>query len=198
MKKLFSAAAALAFIATPASAEEMPRYTFDTVHTQIIFYASHLGFSKSEGEFLEFDGEFHFDPENWADSSVELTIDATSVDMDNEKWDDHMKNEDFFHVEKHPNITFKSTKVESADGKTGQVHGDLTILGITKPVTLDVTFNRIGVHPYSRQTVAGFSATTEIKRSEWGMKYGIPAVGNNVELRIEVEGERQFKGGPKR
>lgn len=170
---------------------DMGKYRFDTAHTQIIFFVSHLGFSTSEGEFLEFDGGFQFDSDNWAESSVNLTIDTNSIDMDHEGWDKHMKNEDFFDVEKYPTMTFNSTKVESADGKTGTITGDLTILGVTNPVTLDVTFNREGLHPYSKATVAGFSATAELKRSDWGMKYGIPAVGNKVELRIEVEGVKQ-------
>lgn len=177
-------------LSTQAIAESA-EYTFDVPHTQLIFFVDHLGFSKSEGQFEEFSGNFTFDPENVTDSTVNLTVQTASIDMGFGKWDDHMKNADFFDVEKHPTMTFTSTKVESADGKTGKLMGDLTILGVTKPVTLDVTFNKAGIHPFSKKFVAGFSAQGTIKRSDYGMKYGIPAIGDEVDMRIEVEGIRQ-------
>ncbi len=184
------AAATLAFaVALPAQAAD--KYKFDTVHSQVIFFVSHLGFSKSEGEFLDFDGGFSFDQKNWGNSSVEVVIDTNSISLDDGPWDKHMKNEDFFHVEKYPTMTFKSTKVESKDGKTGTITGDLTLLGVTKPVTLDVTFNKAGAHPFNpKKQLIGFSATGTLKRSEFGMNYALPAVGDDVEIRIEVEAEK--------
>lgn len=173
---------------TPALAET---YTFDVPHTQLIFYVDHIGFSKSEGQFEEFSGSFEFDETDVTAANVNLVVQTASIDMGLQKWDDHMKNADFFDVEKHPTMTFVSTAVASDDGKTGVLTGDLTILGVTKPVTLDVTFNKTGIHPFSKKFVAGFSATGNFKRSDFGMTYGIPAIGDDVELRIEVEGIRQ-------
>lgn len=166
-------------------------YTFDVPHTQLLFFVDHIGFSKSEGQFEEFSGSFEFDPEDVTASTVELTIQTASIDMGMGKWDDHMKNADFFDVEKYPTMTFKSTKVESDDGKSGKVYGDLTLLGVTKPIVMDVTFNKAGIHPFSKKFVAGFSGSTTIKRSEFGMNYGIPVIGDEAEIRIEVEGIRQ-------
>ena len=165
-------------------------YALEPVHTQILFFCDHLGFSKSQGEFLKFNGQFTFDPDDLKSSSVEVSIDASSIDMDNEKWNDHMRNADFFDVEKFPTIKFKSTHVDVQSEQLAQVHGDLTILGQTHPVTLNVKYNKSGVHPFSGNYVTGFSATTNVKRSQYGMTYGLPALGDDIEIRLEIEGER--------
>lgn len=165
-------------------------YILEPVHTQILFFCDHLGFSKSQGEFLAFEGSFNFDPEQVEASTVEVTIHTSSINMDNQKWDEHMKNEDFFNVEKYPTMTFKSTKVESTKKGQMNVHGNLTILDQTHPAILAVTHNKSGVHPFSGKFIAGFSATTTIQRSTYGMTYGLPALGDEVEIRLEVEGEK--------
>ena len=186
MKRFLLSLAAVACMAVPAKAA-VETFEFDTTHTQVIFFVSHLGFSMSEGEFLDFDGEINFDTENPADSSVNVTIQTASIDMDDEKWDAHMKNEDFFNVEKYPTMTFKSTAVNVTGDNTADITGDLTILDVTKPVVLHVTHNKTAPHPFSGKTIAGFSATANIKRSEFGMNYGLPNVGDVVEIRIEVD-----------
>lgn len=202
MKKLLLAASVCAFsFAQPvyaadnakteaAQAESVEHYTFDKAHTQILFFVDHLGFSKSQGEFLSYDGYYNFDRENPENSEVEVTIQTESIDMDDEKWDAHMKNEDFFHVEKYPAMTFKSTDIEVTGENTAKITGDFTLLGVTKPVTLDVTHNKSGKHAFSGKYVSGFSATTTIKRSEFGMEYGLPMIGDEAQVRIEVEGIR--------
>lgn len=177
----------MGFVTNPVYAE-VEEYTFDTVHTQIIFFVSHLGFAKSEGEFIDFNGHYMIDREAPENSSVEVTIDTASIDMDDEKWDNHMKNEDFFNVEKFPEMTFKSTAVKLTGENTAEVTGDLTLLGVTKPVTLNVTHNKSDFHPYSGKMASGFSAAANLKRSDFGMTYGLPAVSDDVEIRIEVEG----------
>ena len=168
-------------------------YVLEPVHTQILFFCDHLGFSKSQGEFLRFDGTFNFDPDKPEEAEVAVTIDATSIDMDNQKWNDHMRNVDFLHVSKFPTIEFQSNRVELVDKSHAKVHGSLTMLGQTHPVVLDVVHNKSGVHPFSGKFVAGFSATTEFKRSQFGMTYGLPALGDDVEIRLEIEGERLDK-----
>lgn len=175
---------------SPAQAE-LHSYTFDKVHTQILFFVNHLGFSNSQGEFHDYDGSFSFDPEAWERSAVEVTIRTASIDMDDQAWDDHMRNEDFFDVTRFPTMTFRSTKVEQTEEKRGYLHGDLTLLGVTKPVSLELQFNRIGVHPFNKKTIAGFSAEGIVKRSEFGMSYAVPFVSDEVQLRIEVEGYQQ-------
>ena len=170
---------------------EVEHYKFDAVHSQVIFFVNHLGFAKSEGEFLEFDGDLYIDRENLANSNVNVVVKAESIDMDNEKWDNHMKNADFFNVPEFPVMTFKSNNVVLTGDNTAEVHGDLTILGITKPLVLYTTHNKSGVHPFSGKDHIGFSATGVVKRSEYGMNYGLPNVGDEAELRIEVEATRQ-------
>ncbi len=177
--------------AQPGFAQEPERYSFDKAHTQILFFVNHLGFSNSQGEFHDYDGYFTFDMVSPEKSYVEVAIKTASIDMDDEKWDAHMKNADFFNVEAFPEMTFKSTNIEVTGEKTADITGDLTLLGVTKPVVLKTTYNKSGAHPYSGKFVSGFSATATIKRSEFGMVYGIPGVGDDVEIRIEVEGERQ-------
>ena len=191
MKKYLLGAAMALILALPTNANAAEKYTFDKTHTQIIFFVNHLGFSFSEGEFLDFDGYFTFDRENPENSLIDVRIDTASIDMDDEKWDDHMKNADFFNVEKYPEMTFKSNKVEVTGENTANITGDLTILDVTKPVTLAVTHNKSGKSPFGDEYKAGFSATTNIKRSEWGMSYGLPNVGDDVEIRIEVEAIRE-------
>ncbi len=181
----------IAVISTGGAYAAKEKYTFDKAHTQILFFVDHLGFSMSQGEFHDYDGHFVFDRENPENSSVEVNIKTASIDMDHEKWNAHMKNEDFFHVEKFPEMTFKSTSIEQIDDNKGKITGDLTILGVTKPVTLDVTYNKSGTHPFSGDFVSGFSATTTIDRKEYGMTYGLPNIGQMVEVRLEVEGVRQ-------
>lgn len=191
MKKLLmmATAAGFLFVAQPAKAE-VETYEFDKPHTSILFFADHLGFSKSQGEFQEYDGHFTFDRENPENSEVDVTIQTASIDMDMEKWDDHLKNADFFNVEEFPTMTFKSTAVEVTGENTGKITGDFTLLGVTKPVVLDVVFHKAGKFPMGDAYKAGFSATTMIDRSEFGMDYGLPAMNKMVEVRIEVEGNR--------
>lgn len=191
MKKLLLGLLAGAFMAFPQTAfAQAEKYTFDKAHTQILFFVSHLGFAMSQGEFHEYDGHFMFDRKNPENSSIDVTIKTESIDMDHEKWDESMKSKKFFDVENFPNMTFKSTSIEITGENTANITGDLTILDKTNPVTLAVTHNKSGVNPFSGKFTAGLSATANIKRSEWGMEYGLPGVGDDVEIRLEVEGFR--------
>lgn len=196
MKKLLLGAAMAAMLSFPVQAIAADKYEFDKAHTQILFFVNHLGYSFSQGEFLDFDGGFTFDEENPENSSIDVTIQTESIDMDDEEWDAHMKNEDFFHVEQYPTMTFKSTGIEVTGEDTAAITGDLTILDVTKPVTLDVKHNKTGKSPFGEEYKSGFSATATIKRSEWGMNYGLPNVGDDVEIRLEVEAVRVEDDAP--
>lgn len=198
MKKIFAIALA-SFLALSSAAEAKEKYYYDPAHTQIMFSVSHLGFSFSHGRFVKFTGGFDFDPEAPEKSVVEIAINTNSIRMDDDAWEKHLKGPDFFNVEKFPEMTFKGTGIEKTGDKTGKLTGDLTILGVTKPVTLDVTFNGSGTHPYTGKLVAGFSAETSIKRSDFGMGYGIPNVGDDVKIEIQVEGlQKDFEGMEKK
>ena len=183
---------ALAASVTLSSAQAATdKYVLDKPHTQIIFIADHLGFSHSVGKFTDYTGGFIFDTVDNNKSSVDVTINTSSLELNDAKWNEHMKSADFFNVTKFPTMTFKSTKVEKSGDKTAKITGDLTLLGVTKPVTLDVVHNNSARHPFSGKYVSGFSATGKIKRSDFGMTYGLPAMGDEVTLMIEVEGQRE-------
>jgi polyisoprenoid-binding protein YceI len=191
MKKLLLGAlsvVALSGISASAQAEAV-RYEFDKAHTQVHFTVNHLGFSNSTGRFHDVDGYFTFDQQNPTNSAIDVTIKTASIDMGTEAWDAHMKNADFFDVEKYPDMTFKSTAIEVTGADTANITGDLTILGVTKPAVLAVKHNKTGAHPMNGKPTSGFSATANIKRSEWGMNYGVPNVGDDVQIRIEVEAQ---------
>ena len=193
MLRLLLLFVALIVVSVPAVAEtesKIEKYHFDKTHTQILFFVDHLGFSSSQGEFHEYDGYFTFDRDNPEKSSVDVSIKTSSIDMDDEKWDAHMKNEDFFNVETFPNMSFKSTNIEITGEDTANIIGTLTLLGVTKPVTLNVKHNKSGKHPFSGKFISGFSATAMIKRSEFGMNYALPGISDEVEVRLEVEGVR--------
>jgi len=196
MTRLLLSAATAVLLFVPSSAQaQIETYSFDKAHTQILFFVNHLGFSNSQGEFHDYDGHFLFDRGEPGKSSVDVTIQTSSIDMDDEKWDAHMKNADFFDVEKFPTMTFKSTGIDVTGENTANITGDLTILGVSKPAVLAVTHNKSDKHAFSGKFVAGFSATTTVKRSDYGMTYGLPLVGDEAQIRIEVEGVREEQEG---
>ncbi|MCB1562572.1 MAG: polyisoprenoid-binding protein [Alphaproteobacteria bacterium] len=195
MKRLLTSALSILVmglsLGLPGTAHaQIETYSFDKAHTQILFFVNHLGFSNSQGEFLDFDGTFTFDRGEPEKSSVDVTIQTNSIDMDDEKWDTHMKSADFFNVEHFPTMHFKSTSIVLTGEDTADITGDMTILGVTKPVTLSTKLNKAGPHPFGSKYMAGLSASAHIKRSDFGMNYGLPMVGDDVEIRIEVEGVR--------
>lgn len=168
-------------------------FTLESPHTQIVFNVNHLGFSHSYGKFTGYSGTINFDPEAPESSSVDVSIDAKSVDLNNAKWNDHVKSADILDTEKFPTITFKSTKIEVTGEKTANITGDLTLHGVTKPVVLATVFNKLDKHPMNGHTVAGFSATARFKRSDFGVNYGLPNIGDDVSIVIEVETEPAAK-----
>lgn len=180
-------AAALA-AGPPAAAAE--RYVVDGSHSDVVFLVDHLGYSKTIGRMNKVEGTILFDEEAVENSAVEITIDAASVDTNHKARDDDLRSANFFNVAEYPKITFKSTAVEKTGEATGRITGDLTLLGVARPVTLEVTFNRKAPHPvpsYDGAMTVGFSARARIRRSDFGMDAFLPAVGDEVELLIEVE-----------
>lgn len=164
-------------------------YQFDKAHTNIIFFISHLGFSNMEGEFKKFDGSLNFDPENIAASSVQVSIQVDGVATDVPALDEHLQKPEFFNAAQFPNMDFASTAVTVAADNQLTVTGNLTLLGVSKPVTLNVVLNKAGPHPFSKAPAAGFSATTTIKRSDFGMTAMAGMLGDEVSIRIETEAQ---------
>jgi polyisoprenoid-binding protein YceI len=181
------AAAALLSLPLATAAHAADTYTLDPTHTTVIWSATHMGFSKPHGLFPLVEGTLTLDEANPEASQLDVTVPTTKLTTGIPKFDDHLKNADFFNVEKFPTATFKSTKIEKTGDKTAKVTGDLTLVGVTKPVTLDVTFNQKKPNPMSQKETVGFSATGTIKRSEFGINYAVPNVSDDVPLIIEAE-----------
>ncbi len=160
-------------------------YTIDPKHTYPNFTINHLGFSTMHGRFGTTSGTLELDQAKGT-GSVNIVVDMASVDTGLKKRDDHLRSPDFFNAVEFPTMTFKSTKVVFK-GKGAVITGNLTIKGVTKTVKLDVASVNCGVHPFNKKHVCGFDATTSIKRSDFGIKYGLPAIGDEMNIQIEVE-----------
>jgi polyisoprenoid-binding protein YceI len=193
MRNLIRSFCAATLLALPfsvsADMSDVPsgKYTLDSSHGYITFTYSHLGFSNPRVGFNRFDTELELDSSNPENSSVEVTIDASSIDSRVAEFNEHLNGSDFFNTAEFPTITFKSTKVEATGENTFDVTGDLTILGTTKPVTLATTINKAANHPMRNVPTVGLSASAKLMRSEWGLGAYVPAVSDEVELSIEVE-----------
>ena len=191
-KKLFGASLIAATLAAPTMTQAAPAdYEIDMSHTFVLFDVNHLGFSNMPGRFAEFSGELSFDDENIENSKVSVTIQTGSVDTFHAKRDEHLRSPDFFNAAEFPEMTFSSTSIKKNGDNTAKLVGDLTLLGVTKQVELDLTLNKAGAHPFNKKTVAGFTATGVIKRSDFGMKYGVPNIGDDISLRLELEGVKK-------
>lgn len=187
-KTVFSAAMIL--LASPALA--VPEtYVFDPAHTSITWHANHFGFSNPSGKFVKSEGSLVLDEEKPEDSKINVTVHPGSLVTGIEKFDTHLKSKDFLNVEQFSTATFVSDKVEITGKDTAKVHGTLTLLGVSKPIVLDVKLNKIGEGPMDKIKTAGFSATTTIKRSEFGINYGVPGVSDDVKVDIEMEAKRK-------
>ena len=169
-------------------------YAFDRDHTNITFSWNHLGISRQSARILDFDGILDFDPENPENASVDVTMRVASLFTGTRVLDRDLKSSDFFDAARYPEITFKSTLIRKVGERSGEVAGDLTILGVTYPVVLQVRWNFSGEHPlgdinpaYKGKYVAGFSAVTTVLRSAWGLKRAIPLVSDEIEIAIEAE-----------
>ncbi|MEM7023063.1 MAG: YceI family protein [Pseudomonadota bacterium] len=171
-----AALAVSAFVLVSAqTAEAVETYYTDQGHTEVRFGWSHAGVSMQSGEFTEANGKLELDPENVENSTLEVTINPASVSTGYVPLDDHLKSGDFLGVETYPEITFVSTSVERTGEDTANVTGDLTLHGVTKPVTLETTLTHRGAHPvgamldYYKGDWVAFTATTEIDHMEFGV-----------------------------
>ena len=172
-------------LAAGARAEPVD-YVFDMSHSRIYFDVNHRGFSTMLGRFAEFDGTFRFDADDPTASTLDIAIAAASVDMFHEGLNNHLKNQDFFDVERYPEMRFDSERVEqTADGRFA-VHGQFTLLGVTHPLSFDVVLNDTG-RTRAGAPMAGFTAHGTLDRTQYGMTYGAPLVGTQISFRIEIE-----------
>ena len=158
----------------------------DKPHTQIIFSVNRGGLTRLSGWFEKIDGLIEFDEVNVENSSVVVTIETASIKTGFKPRDQHFSSPDFFNVKEFPTMTFKSTKVEKTGANMGKITGDLTLLGVTKPIVLDARFNRKMLDSRKQKTWVGFSATVKFKRSDYGMKFLIGNGTDEVQIAIEA------------
>lgn len=182
-----SVAQAPAGVPGRADAKLVPAGTYqvDTAHTQATWKVNHMGFSMLEGQFGASGGSITIDPAKPAATKLEVTFDVNDLSVTSSRFATHLKSADFFDVAKHPKASFVSRSVQ-ARGNRATVTGDLTIKGITKPVTLDAEFVGAGENPMNKKTNFGFRATGAIKRSDFGLGMAVPAVSDRVNLTINA------------
>ena len=181
-------------LASGASAASQVRYVFDPVHTRVAFHISHAGFSNPVGTFSRIEGELQFDEADWSTARLKVRIPMTTLELGDADWREKILDRTFFDAKKFPDAIFESTTVESTSSNTARVTGNLTLHGVTRPVTLAVTLNALRRHPLTFKKTAGFSATANVRRSDFGMTSWKNLVGDDVRLVIEAEAVRE--GGP--
>jgi len=188
IRSLYLAALVFAFALSPLAAKaDVEKYLLDKPHTQIMFSIDHMGYVKSFGKFTDYTGEIDWNKTEPEKSSVNVTIQTASLDMGDATWNEHTSSDKLLDAKKFPTMIFKSASIKKTGGNTADITGDLTLHGVTKPVTLHAKLNKEGKHPMMDRMEAGFSATANLKRSDFGMGYGIPMVGDDVSIIIEVE-----------
>lgn len=170
-----------------ATAISPGRYELDETHAYLSFSYSHMGLSNPRLHFSAFDAELELDGNNMAQSSVRIAVDASSIDSGVAGLDDELRGAEFFDVINHPEITFVSNTYEETSENEGRLTGDLTVMGITHPVTLDVTINSAAMNRMVRKEMIGFSASGVIKRSEYGLTAYDQFVSDELNLDIQVE-----------
>ena len=184
-------AAAIAQAATEPAAVPAGTYAIEPSHTRVLFSLNHMGFSTWYGDFTGAKGSLTLDPKAPAASKVEVTLPTASVSTTNATLDGELKGADWLDAGKYPTITFVSTKVVPTGADTAKVTGDLTLHGVTKPVTLDVKFHGAGANPMTKAFTVGFDAHGALKRSEFGVTKYVPLVGDEVEITISAPFEKK-------
>lgn len=167
-------------------------FQIDVGHSHIQFSARHMMISKVRGEFRQFSGSVNLDEANPANTAVDITIDANSINTRDDARDGHLKSPDFLNVEAYPNLTFKSTRVDVTGATTANLHGDLTIRGVSRPVVLAVEYSGKSKSPWGTEN-HGFEAHTKINRKDWGLAWNVALetggllVGEEITIDIELE-----------
>lgn len=182
--------------ATPTTPVATGTYVIDPTHSRVGFVARHAMVTKVRGQFLEFEGTGVFDERNPTQSTLNVVIDVASIDTRNPDRDQHLRTNDFFDIAQFPQITFASTSIEHVGGNDYKVHGDLTIKGVTRPMTFDVEVGGVAIDPYG-MTRFGLDGTTVINRKDFGITWnanldsGGVVIGEKVTLEFEVSAVKQ-------
>jgi polyisoprenoid-binding protein YceI len=183
-------------VATNPDTTTATTWAIDAAHTMVEFSVKHMMVSTTKGRFGGVSGTLVIDEQHPERSYANVTIDASTVDTREERRDAHLRSADFFNVEQHPGISFKSTRVVPESADRYKVYGDLTILGVSRPVVLDTEYNGQNTTPWGSEVV-GFSATTKISRKDWGLTYNAALetggflIGDEIKIHLDVEAIKQ-------
>jgi len=183
--KLFASLISALVLAGPLAARA-DSYTIDGRHTFPVFEVDHYGFSTQRGRFGKVTGKLELDLER-QEGSVDITIDANSIDMGLDEWNKQMRTERFFNTEQHPTLRFVARQFHAEVDKPGEIRGELTLLGVTRPIVLAVTRMHCAKHPMLPRQLCGANLQTTIRRSEFGMTYGVPGMSDEIRIVIPVE-----------
>jgi polyisoprenoid-binding protein YceI len=187
MQRIIMTTVVALLAATSAQARD---YNVDSVHSNVGFKVKHMMVSNVRGHFSDFSGTMSWDPSAPQDAKVNVTVQVTSLDTDNDKRDDHLRSADFFDVQAHPTATFVSTKLEPQGGDKFKLYGDLTLRGVTRPLVLDLAL--VGAAPDGSRV--GWEATATFNRQDFGVSWskvldnGGVAVSDEVTLELEIQG----------
>jgi polyisoprenoid-binding protein YceI len=186
MKKIIAISAAFLLFATAGFAQD---WTWDKAHSQLNFGITHMGINEIDGTFSTADAKMTASKEDLTDAQITLTAEVGSINTGNEQRNNHLKSDAFFDATKYGTLTFTSTSFTKVDGKNYKLEGNLTLHGVTKPVTLNVTFNGTVTNPMNHKTSAGFKVTGTIKRTDFGIGTGFPTnmLSDEVMLNANVE-----------
>lgn len=184
-----------AFIREPAQVQS-GIYVLDPAHGKITWSVDHLGFSTYVGQFTDVVANLDLNVQNPSASRLNATVMMDSVGTFSDGLDKHLKTADFFDTAKHPAATFRATGIRLVDRDTAKISGNLTLRGVTKPIEIEADFNQAGVNPLDKVYSVGFDGRAKIKRSDFGINYGLPAVGDEITLHLEAEFKRQPPAQP--
>lgn len=163
-------------------------WKIDKDHVHVTFTVDNIGFSTTQGQFREFEAAIDFDPENVEETKVKFTLVADSIDTNSKARDRHVKSAEFLDAENFPKIVFESTKVRLLDPDTAEITGDMTMKGVTQEEVFTAKLVRIGPSPFNaRDTIAGFVVEGSLTRTDYGVSYGVPAIGAEVPIRIDIQ-----------
>lgn len=166
-------------------------YVLDPAHGKITWSVSHMGFSTYVGQFSDVDATLQLNSANPSASKLNASVRTGSGGTFSEGLDKHLKTADFFDVANHPEARFVATSIRRTDADSADIAGNLTLRGVTKPIVIKADFNQAGVNPVNKRYTVGFDGEAKIKRSDFGINYGLPALGDEVTLHLEAEFQRK-------
>ena len=191
MRRTLAAISTIVTLLASATAGQAADYTIDPNHSHFGFMIDHLGFAKIVGLFSNFSGTLGFDSNNVSASKLAVTVKTESLQTQFAARDKDLKGADWFNVTEFPEMTYVGTEFVKKDEHTGTITGNLTLHGVTKPVTLNVVVNKVGQNPLDKINSAGFSARGTLKRSDFGMKTFLGPIGDDVDLIVEIEAKQK-------